>query len=136
MSSPLTRQNTTVALARGFSCRCPQCGEGHLFRAFLKTHNRCSRCGQAFHHHRADDLPAYLVISVVGHVVVGLALFAERRYGLSYAAHLALWLPLTLGLSLGLLQPVKGLVVTLQWQLGMHGFGRTPVDASPYRVAG
>lgn len=36
--------------------------------------------------------------------------------------HLALWLPLTLGLSLSLLQPVKGTVVAVQWFLGMHGF--------------
>jgi hypothetical protein len=36
--------------------------------------------------------------------------------------HLALWLPLTLGLTVGLLQPVKGVIVVLQWRMGMHGF--------------
>jgi uncharacterized protein (DUF983 family) len=35
---------------------------------------------------------------------------------------LALWLPPTLILTLGLLQPVKGAIVALQWQMGMHGF--------------
>jgi uncharacterized protein (DUF983 family) len=33
-----------------------------------------------------------------------------------------LWLPPTLILTLGLLQPVKGAVVALQWRMGMHGF--------------
>jgi uncharacterized protein (DUF983 family) len=36
----------------------------------------------------------------------------------------SLWggLPLTLLLSLLLIQPVKGAVVALQWHAGMHGF--------------
>jgi hypothetical protein len=33
-----------------------------------------------------------------------------------------LWLPLTLALTLLLIQPMKGLVVALQWRAGMHGF--------------
>ena len=36
--------------------------------------------------------------------------------------HLAIWLPLTLVLTLTLLQPVKGVIVALQWHMGMHGF--------------
>ena len=40
----------------------------------------------------------------------------------SYWLHAAIWLPLMLGLSLGLLQPLKGLIVALQWHMGMHGF--------------
>ena len=30
------------SLKRGFRGRCPRCGEGWLFRAFLKVDNRCS----------------------------------------------------------------------------------------------
>jgi hypothetical protein len=32
------------------------------------------------------------------------------------------WLPVTLFASLALLQPTKGAIVGLQWQIGMHGF--------------
>jgi len=42
---------------------------------------------------------------------------------------LAVWLPLALGLSLALLQPVKGAVVGLQWAFRMHGFGETAATA-------
>ena len=35
---------------------------------------------------------------------------------------LSIYLPLTLILSLVLLQPVKGAVVGVQWALRMHGF--------------
>ncbi len=110
------------AIWRGFRCRCPACGEGRLFRAFLKVDDTCPACGEEFHHHRADDFPAYLVIVIVGHIVVPLVLSVETNYAPPYWVHWLLWLPLTLGLTLGLLQPVKGAVVALQWYLGMHGF--------------
>jgi uncharacterized protein (DUF983 family) len=111
------------ALARGARCKCPSCGQGQLFRSYLKVADTCSGCGQELHHHRADDLPAYVVMSIVGHIVVGLLLWVEVRYAPSYWVHAALWGPLTLALTLGLLQPVKGAIVALQWKLGMHGFG-------------
>ena len=65
------------SLKRGFRGRRPRCGEGKLFRAFLKVDNRCSLCGLDFTPHRADDLPAYLVIVIVGHIVVPTALLIE-----------------------------------------------------------
>ena len=110
------------AMWRGFLGRCPNCGEGRLFGRFLKVKDACDACGEEFHHHRADDFPAYLVIVVVGHIIVPLVLSVETHYAPSYWVHLALWLPLTLIMSLGLLQPTKGLVVALQWFAGMHGF--------------
>lgn len=59
----------------------------------------------------ADDLPAYIVISIVGHVLVGLLLPVEISHAPPLWVHMALWIPLTLILSLGLLQPVKGVIV-------------------------
>lgn len=111
------------AIKRGILSRCPACGEGHLFRAFTKTVDQCKACGEEIFHHRADDLPAYLVITVVGHVVLTLFLAAEMLTNWSSWQHLALWVPLTLIMSLALLQPAKGAVVGLQWANYMHGFG-------------
>ncbi|MBV9834620.1 MAG: DUF983 domain-containing protein, partial [Alphaproteobacteria bacterium] len=72
--------------------------------------------------HRADDFPAYLVMVIVGHIVVPLALVVETSYRPSYWLHALLWTPTTLGLAIGLLRPVKGVVVAMQWALGLHGF--------------
>ena len=47
----------------------------------------------------------------------------ERLYTLSNWQHLAIWVPITIAMSLAILQPVKGSVVGLQWALYMHGFG-------------
>ena len=116
------KRDVWQALKRGFRGRCPRCGEGKLFRAFLKTADSCSVCGQDFTPHRADDLPAYLVIVIVGHIVVPLALMIETNYSPPVALQLAVYLPITFFASLGLLQPVKGAVVGMQWALRMHGF--------------
>lgn len=112
-----------TALQRGALCRCPACGEAPLFRKFLKVNDHCPSCGEAMHHHRADDLPAYVVMAITGHVVVSLLMVTEVAYAPAFWIHGLLWFPLTIAMSLGLLQPVKGTVVALQWKLGMHGFG-------------
>jgi uncharacterized protein (DUF983 family) len=125
------KRNVWTALRRGFRGRCPRCGEGKLFRAFLKTADQCSVCGQDFTGHQADDLPAYLVIIIMGHIVVPLALVIETNYSPPVALQLSIYLPLTLFGSLALLQPVKGAVVGLQWALRMHGFEETPADGIP-----
>lgn len=111
-----------LALKRGFFGRCPHCGEGRLFRAFVKVVDHCDKCGEVYRHHRADDFPAYLVIVLVGHIMVPLVMWVEIAYSPSYWVHAAIWGPLILALGLGLLQPIKGAIVALQWQTGMHGF--------------
>lgn len=110
------------AIWRGFTGHCPNCGQGHLFGRFLKVIDQCEVCEEPLHHQRADDFPAYLVMFFVGHIVVSLALSVEIAYTPPYWLHLVLWLPLTLVLALGLLQPTKGAVIGLQWQIGLHGF--------------
>jgi uncharacterized protein (DUF983 family) len=121
-SAPAAKRDVWTSIKRGFRGRCPRCGEGKLFRAFLKVDNNCSVCGLDFTPHRADDLPAYLVIVIVGHIVVPTALMIETNYAPPVALQLAIYLPFTFVASLLLLQPVKGAVVGMQWALRMHGF--------------
>jgi len=110
-------------IIRGLRGRCPKCGEGRLFRAFLKVADNCPACGEEFHHHRADDFPAYLVIVIVGHIVVAMVLGVEAAYAPPLWLHALIWLPVTAAMSMALLQPIKGAVVAVQWQHGMEGFG-------------
>jgi uncharacterized protein (DUF983 family) len=115
-------QNAARALWRGCRGRCPACGEGRMFRAFLKVADRCPHCGEELHHHRADDFPAYLVIVIVGHILVPIILAVETEIGPPVLVSMMLWPSLALAMTLGLLQPVKGAVVAIQWYGGMHGF--------------
>jgi len=111
------------AMKRGLLGKCPRCGEGKLFKSFVKTVDHCAVCGEEIKHHRADDLPAYLVIVILGHIVIGAFMGVEAATELSLFQHMLIWLPVTIIGALLMLQPVKGAVVGLQWALYMHGFG-------------
>lgn len=113
------------AVRRGLMLRCPACGEGKIFRKYLKVSDTCSHCGQELFHHEADDAPPYFTILVVGHIVVPLMLAVEVEYMPPIWVHVAIWPTLTLALCLAMLPRIKGAVVNLQWAARMHGFGET-----------
>ena len=121
-SAAAEKREVWTSMKRGFRGRCPRCGDGKLFRSFLKVDNNCSVCGLDFTPHRADDLPAYLVIVIVGHLLVPVILWIETDYSPPVWLQLSIYLPFTVIASLLLLQPVKGAVVGMQWALRMHGF--------------
>jgi uncharacterized protein (DUF983 family) len=118
----LGERSVQQAIVRGLRRRCPACGTGSLYRSYLKVSDHCPTCGEALHHHRADDAPPYFTIAILGHIMVGLVLAVEMAYHPPVWVHEALWLPLTVILALILLPIVKGGLVGLQWGLLMHGF--------------
>jgi uncharacterized protein (DUF983 family) len=110
--------SSLTSVLRGFCRRCPNCGAGALYRAYLKPVAQCSACGESYGDIRADDFPPYLTILVVGHLVVPLILLAERL-GVSTGWQVALWVPVTLLLTLLLLPRLKGAIIGLMWSLNM-----------------
>ena len=113
------------SMFRGFRRRCPNCGEGSLFASYLKTADSCSVCSEEFHHHRADDGPAYLTILVVGHILavaMHITFTQLRPDPLIFATVLTV---ACVGLSLYLLPRLKGVIVAIQWSRRMHGFGKS-----------
>jgi uncharacterized protein (DUF983 family) len=113
MSSP--DQLNVSPYTAGLRCRCPRCGEGKLFAGYLTLAPRCERCNLDFSFAEAGDGPAVFVILIAGFIVVGSALVVEAMWRPPYWLHAALWLPLLLILTLGLLRPLKGLLVALQF---------------------
>ena len=111
------------ALRRGFRNRCPNCGIGRVLFRYVKVHDQCEACHEELHHHRADDMPPYVTILIVGHIIVPLVLMAEQAWAPATWVHWLIWIPLTLLLSLLLLPRIKGAVVGIQWANRMHGFG-------------
>ena len=122
LSAEKPRSAWLQAIGHGLVGGCPHCGRGRVFAGFLRVADTCEQCGLELHRHRADDLPPYLVIFVVGHAVGYGILVSELRFEVPLWLHLAVWPALTLALSLALLRPVKGAVVGLQFALGLHGF--------------
>lgn len=109
--------------------KCPNCGIGALFTSYLKVAPACPNCGEEFHHHRADDAPPYFTIVIVGHLIVPMVLAVEMAYRPDLWVHAALWLPMTLIVTLASLPLIKGALVGHQWALYMHGFDPQDRDA-------
>jgi uncharacterized protein (DUF983 family) len=73
------RRDGLRALFNGLRGRCPACGKGRMFHAFLKVSDQCPACQEELHHHQADDAPAYFDMLLVGHTIVPMVLSGDRR---------------------------------------------------------
>ena len=114
---------TWPALRKGFRRKCPNCGKGALLYKYLKVRDTCPSCGEALHHHRADDGPAYLTILIVGHIVMPLLHIAFVTWRPEPLVLFCIFAIGSVTLSLYLLPRLKGAVVAFQWARMMHGFG-------------
>lgn len=103
-------------VSAGLKGRCPRCGEGRIFQRFLGFRGNCDSCGLDLSFADTADGPAVFVMFIVGFTVVGAALAVEILFQPPYWLHLALWLPLTLVLALGLLRPLKGVLLAQQYR--------------------
>jgi len=103
-------------ISTGLRGRCPRCGRGHLFKGFLSLKPQCEVCGLEYAFADSGDGPAFFVMSIVGFVVVALALWVEFAYEPPLWVHMVLWLSLTVVLSLVLVRPFKGVLIALQFQ--------------------
>jgi uncharacterized protein (DUF983 family) len=119
--SKSTPQEIFLAMRRGLVGRCPCCGEGRIFRAYLKVNDACSECGHPLGAYRTDDGPAYFTILLVGHLVVGPLLFIPAVWRMpSLLIAPVILLPL-LVLTLVALPRVKGAFLGLLVALGTTG---------------
>lgn len=116
------------AMKRGMMGKCPQCGEGKLFKSYVKNHDECAVCGQDFRGHRADDAPPYLTIMLVGHIIIPVALWVEAEFDPAMWVQFLAWLPILLISSWFTLPIAKGAMIGLQWANRMHGFGGPDAD--------
>lgn len=111
----------TQILWRGLRRTCPKCGCGRTLHSYLKVRSSCSECGEAFGHIRADDLPPYLTIVIVGHLIVPALMFSEQIYAPPTWFQMTFWPASALILLLLILPVCKGFCVNLMWHLGLSG---------------
>ncbi|WEK06008.1 MAG: DUF983 domain-containing protein [Candidatus Devosia phytovorans] len=119
----LEERSVGQAMWRGTLCKCPHCGKGKMFRAYLKVADQCDVCGEELNHHRADDLPPYIAITIVGHIIVFLMLHMDMTYHVQPMTYVVTMIPLAIVLPLLMLPSIKGAIVGLQWANRMYGFG-------------
>jgi uncharacterized protein (DUF983 family) len=107
----------------GLLCRCPRCGNGRLYSAYLKIAPACTFCHLDYGFADAGDGPAVFVILIAGAFIVSMALFVEINYRPPYWLHAVLWLPLTITVCLTLLPVFKATLFALQYR-NQAGQGR------------
>ncbi len=106
---------TPSPISAGLRCACPRCGEGRLFDGYLSLRHSCDACVLDYSFADSADGPAVFVMFIAGFFVVGLALWVEFTFEPPLWLHMTLWLPLITIVSLGLLRPMKGLMIALQY---------------------
>ena len=108
-----------TAMWRGLRGLCPACGETHAFAGYLKVVPVCTNCAAPLGDFRADDAPPYFTIFIVGHVLIPVLYWVETAYRPALWIHAAIFIPVALIMTLGLLRPVKGATLGLMLTLGM-----------------
>ncbi|MBE7635595.1 DUF983 domain-containing protein [Sneathiella sp. P13V-1] len=109
------QRNKVSPYVAGITCKCPSCGKGKLFRSYIDVEPVCKTCGFDLKSIDSGDGPAVFVILIVGLIVVALAFWMEFTFHPPYWLQLTIWLPTILILSLGLLRPLKSLMIALQY---------------------
>ena len=110
-----------TVLGRGAKRRCPNCGEGGLFKSYLKLVSMCPSCGEKLGHIRADDAPPYITITIVAHVMVPLLLISEKNIVTPIWLSMLVGVLVALCLTLWIMPHVKGAVAGYMWRLGLRG---------------
>jgi uncharacterized protein (DUF983 family) len=116
MSSEQRPYPPISAISAGLAGRCPRCGDGPLFRGFLTVAPKCKVCGLDFGFSDSGDGPAVFVTLIAGFVVLGLALVLDMTYEPPIWVFLVIFIPLTLVVCLGMLRPLKGILIALQYK--------------------
>ncbi len=105
-------------MKRGFRKKCPHCGKTPIFIKYIKTFQKCSKCGIKLSQYKSDDGPAYITIFIVGHILIPVILLVEKHFSPSLILQMFIWPILTIIFSLWLLPRVKGAFIGMQIFLG------------------
>jgi uncharacterized protein (DUF983 family) len=95
---------------------CPQCGSRTLFAGWIKLAPRCRACGLDYDQFNVGDGPAAFLILLIGALVTGLAVWFEVSADPPWWLHVILWLPLTVGLTLGGLRLAKAALLDSEYR--------------------
>jgi uncharacterized protein (DUF983 family) len=95
----------------GLKGLCPRCGEGRMFRKFLKLQNRCPVCGLNYNFAAPDDGPAFFSLCIVAFPLTFFVVWLQIRFEPPFWVHLITSIPL-LGIGCVVpLQYIKGWLV-------------------------
>ncbi len=114
-SNPDNTLSKRHILWRGIKGRCPNCGQGCLFKGYLQQVDQCATCGEDIASIRADDGPAWLTILLTGHIVAPMVAYFSLHETLPPWLAMGILLTITLSAVFFLLPRAKGLFIAAIW---------------------
>ncbi|WP_218048791.1 MULTISPECIES: DUF983 domain-containing protein [Curvivirga] len=117
----LPERSKKQAMKRGVMMRCPCCGEGKIYRKYLKIVDRCGKCDEELGHIRTDDFAPWATILILGHLLAPFIIDVERNIAPPLWVSLSIFLPIIVVATLVMLPPIKGACLGLMWALRMRG---------------
>ncbi|WP_321488829.1 DUF983 domain-containing protein [uncultured Hyphomonas sp.] len=109
-----------TALIRGLALKCPACGKGALYRAYLKPVDTCACCGAPLGQVPSEDGPAWLTVLMLAPLLVMVTFFVSM-------SNLPLWITLpgaalaVTGAVMLALPRVKAGWIAVLWSMGKVG---------------
>lgn len=94
---------------------CPRCGEGRMFRRWLKVTDRCEACGLDYDFAAPDDGPAFFSLCFVAFPLLFIVVWFEVAINPAWWVHLFTSVPLMVVPCLLVLHPIKGWLVASQY---------------------
>lgn len=108
-----------LGLRRGIHRKCPACGQGPLFRGYLKVQPVCPNCGNDNAQYPSDDFAPYITIFLVLHLMIPILIVTDRAWQPSVWVEMVVAIPIFLLATLVLLPFAKGGVIGFAWAFGV-----------------
>lgn len=99
----------------GWKGLCPRCGEGAMFRKWLKIADKCEACGLDYRFAAPDDGPAFFSLCIVAFPLAFFVVWLQFTFTPPYWVHLITSFPLLVFGCVLPLQPIKGWLVASQY---------------------
>jgi uncharacterized protein (DUF983 family) len=112
---PADRTGLRWIVSCGWKGRCPHCGEGPLFKAWLKLAERCEHCRLSYGFASPDDGPAFFSLCVVALPLIFVVVWLQVAFEPPWWVHLLTSFPLLIAGCLLPLRPIKGWLVASQY---------------------
>lgn len=99
----------------GWEGLCPRCGEGRMFRSWLKIVERCEKCGLNYRFAAPDDGPAFFSLCIIALPLIAIVVWIQVAFEPPFWVHLLTSFPLMALGTLLPLRPIKGWLVASQF---------------------
>ena len=99
----------------GWKGLCPRCGEGRMFKSWLKIVERCDRCGLDYRFAAPDDGPAFFSLCIIALPLIAIVVWIQLAFDPPFWVHLVTSIPLMVAGTLLPLRPIKGWLVASQY---------------------